>query len=464
MSHRDLHLDFNEAIVPTNPEGIAETDLAQIQESFVQIHRGLHAMRDMGQVQFMNLPYLEDYLLKIEAEAIQLRQNFDVMVVLGIGGSGLGAKAIGEASQSLLVPGSKPSGQKSLYVLDTLDPDIILRLIETLDLKRTVFNVVSKSGNTVETMAQFLIFTEVLKKKLGAQEYRKNIVMTTDAHKGTLRKLCLEEEFRSFEILPGVGGRFSVLSPVGLLPAAFLGVSIQEIAEGAIRMDKRCKIEDLWTNPGAMLAVVAFLLAEKKSRRNLVIFNYDENLQSSAEWFRQLWAESLGKKTDLQGKQVRAGITPILSSGPRDQHSQVQLFAEGPLDKMVMFWSQEKFSTEFHVPTLYGDQENLSYLGGKSLSDILDAELEATQQSLSEAGVPNFRMMLFGRDAYSLGQLFYLFEIATVYVGGFLNVNPYDQPGVELGKKYLYGKLGRKGFEEYGAKLARKIKDKRYVV
>jgi len=386
------------------------------------------------------------------------------MVVLGIGGSGLGAKAIAEASQNLFVPGATPRGQKGLYVLDSLDPDTILRLTDTLDLGRTVFNVVSKSGNTVETMAQFLFFSEVLKKRLGPEEYRKHIVMTTDPQKGTLRKLCQEEGFKSFEILAGVGGRFSVLSPVGLLPATFLGISIQEMAEGAKRVDKLCKIEDLWTNPGAMLALVTYLLAEKKSRRNLVLFNYDDNLQSASEWFRQLFAESLGKKTNLQGQEVRLGITPIQASGPRDQHSQVQLFADGPLDKMVMFWSQEKFSSDFSIPELYQDHDSLAYLGGNRLSEVLDAELQATEQALSDSGVPNFKLMLYGRDAYTLGQLFYLLEMATVYAGGFLNVNPYYQPGVEQGKKYIYGKLGRKGFEEFGAKLVRKIKDKRYIV
>jgi glucose-6-phosphate isomerase len=269
---------------------------------------------------------------------------------------------------------------------------------------------------------------------------------------------------QSFEILPGVGGRFSVLSPVGLIPAAFLGVSLQEMAEGAVRMANRCKIEDLWTNPAAMLAAFTFLLAERHGKKQLVVFNYDESLGSCVEWFRQLWAESLGKRVDLSGKEVRAGITPIHASGPRDQHSQMQLYVEGPLDKMVMFWVQEKFENDAVIPPLFSELESLAYLGGKSLSEVLAAEQLATERSLSEAGVPSFKLSLFGRDAYTLGQLFYLLEIATVYVGGFYNVNPYDQPGVELGKKYLYGKLGRRNFEEFGAKLARRIKDKRYVV
>ncbi len=463
MPHRDIHLDFNESILESRNNGISEQDLAQLTENFLQIHRGLRAMQEMGQVQFMNLPFLGDSLGKVKSAAAELQEEFDTMVVLGIGGSGLGAKAIGEATQPPRPPGAPAAGKKSLLVLDSLHPESIAALLDSLPLERTVFDVVSKSGNTVETMAQFLIFFEHLRQRLGEEKFRRHLVMTTDARKGTLRELCEAEQFRSFEILPGVGGRFSVLSPVGLLPAAFLGVSIEEMAEGAVHMDRRCKIEDLWTNPAAMMAAVTFGLSQR-GKRQLVVFNYDDPLRGCVEWFAQLWAESLGKLKNLKGEEVRAGITPVAASGPRDQHSQVQLYAEGPADKMVMFWSQEKYAQDPVVPEGFPARESLSYLGGKKLSEILSAELQATEQALADAGVPSFKMMLYGRDAYTLGQLFYLLEIVTVYVGGFFNVNPFEQPGVELGKKYLYGKLGRQGYEEFGAKLTRKIKDKRYIV
>lgn len=464
MLHRDLHLDFNHCISPRIPQGVSDEELEGINDAFVQVHRALHAMQEMGQVQFMHLPYLEETFLEVENKSRQFREKFDRMVVLGIGGSGLGAKAIAEAVHGPLLPGLQKDSLKGLVVMDTLDPDYFKSLLENIDLKHTVFNVVSKSGNTVETMAQFMIIYEMLKKQLGKKNFREHIVMTTDAKKGTLRQLCEQEGFESFQILPGVGGRFSVLSPVGLFPASFLGVSIRELAEGAIRMIKRCSVDDLWINPAAMLAVVTHLLAEKHGKKQLVLFNYSESFQASVEWFRQLWAESLGKRCDLQGNEVRAGTTPVGASGPRDQHSQVQLYVEGPTDKMFMFWHLENFATEYTVPAVYSEVESLGYLGGRKLSEIVLAEMQATEQALDDAGAPSFRLNLPGKDPYTLGQLFYLFEIATVYAGGLLGVNPYDQPGVERGKQYLYGKLGRKGFEEFGASLARRLKDKRYVV
>ena len=464
MPHRDLHLDFNEAFAPQQPAGISEPELEAATPNFVQVHKALQAMHEMGQVQFMHLPHLDEVLRSIENRAEELRGSFETMVVLGIGGSGLGAKAVEEAIFGPIFAGGVPLPVKRLYVLDTLDPDYLSRLFNGLDLERCVFNVVSKSGNTVETMAQFMYLYELLKNKLGAERFRRHLIMTTDPQKGALRQIARQEDLECFDILPGVGGRFSVLSPVGLLPSAFLGVSIREMAEGANHLIKRCAHPDLWTNPAAMLAMVTYLLAENHGRKNLVVFNYSERLNRCVEWFRQLWAESLGKRYNLEGKEVWAGITPIQASGPRDQHSQMQLYVEGPRDKMVMLWSQEKYGGDLKIPKLYPEIESLSYLGGKTFSEVLNAEMEATEQSLKESGVPNFKLMLYGADAYTLGQMFYLFEIATVYVGGLLGVNPYDQPGVELGKKYIYGKLGRSGAEEFGATLARKLKDKRYVV
>jgi glucose-6-phosphate isomerase len=464
MSHRDIHIDFNNAIDPQQVSGVSDEALAAVGAAWLEVHRGLHAMHEMGQVQFMNLPYLETSLQDLEERAETLRQKFDVMVVLGIGGSGLGAKAIHEACYGPFLAGAKLPGPKGLYVLDTLDPDYLSRFFDHLEPARTVFNIVSKSGNTVETMAQFMIIHDYLEKKLGGHRFRQHIVMTTDAKEGTLRKVCQEEGFESFDILPGVGGRFSILSPVGLLPAAFLGIPIGELAEGAVHMDKRCRLADLWTNPAAMLAAVIYLLSEQQSRKQLVVFNYSERLMRAVEWYSQLFAESLGKKLNLQGEEIRAGITPISASGPRDQHSQMQLYVEGPKDKMVMFWQQEKFDMDIKVPPIYPEKENLNYLGGKKISDILYAEILATEQALREAGVPSFKLSIFGSDPYTLGQLFFLMEIATVYLGGLFNVNPYNQPGVEQGKKYLYGKLGREGFADFGGVLARRLKEKRYVV
>jgi glucose-6-phosphate isomerase len=462
MRHRDVHIDFNNAIDPQQKIGISDEALESLAPTWLEVHRGLHAMAEMGQVQFTHLPYLEDTLRKTQSRAEQLREKFDTLVVLGIGGSALGAKAIQQACAG--ISRGSVAGPSNLYVWDTLDPNYIGTCLEKINPERTLFNVVSKSGNTVETMAQFMIVYDFLKSRLGPANFQRQIVMTTDPKGGALRELCQEEGFESFEILRGVGGRFSVLSPVGLFPAAFLGVSLEELVEGAMHMDKRCRLEDLWTNPAGMLAVVSYLLQKNLNRSQMVVLNYSESLQATVDWFAQLWAESLGKKQNLKGEVVHAGITPITASGPRDQHSQVQLYVEGPRDKFVMLWQQEKFERDVTIPKLYSDKESLSYLGGNKLSEILFAEVLATEQTLRENGVPNFKMTTLDTGPYNLGQIFFLMEVATVYAGGLFGVNPYDQPGVELGKNFTYGKLGREGYEKFGGVLARKLKEKRYLI
>lgn len=472
MLHRDLHIDFNHILDPSETWGLSDQYLIEAEVPWLEVHRGLHAMAEVGQAQFIRLPYLEALFEDITTQAVALRQDFDTLVVLGIGGSALGAKAIEQACTPLKLPGVGEASRSSrLFIVDTLDPDYLHRLVEELDLQRTLFNVVSKSGNTVETMAQFLWVQSLLKQRLGPA-FGKHLVITTDPESGSLRSLVRERSWKSFEILKGVGGRFSVLSPVGMFPAAFLGLSLQEFASGAQRMDRRCQLEDLWTNPAAMLAVVTRGLQQRRQKQQLVLFNYSERLRGATDWFAQLWAESLGKAQNLSGNQVHSGITPIVASGPRDQHSQVQLYAEGPRDKMVMFWEQEQFDQDAAIPKLAKNSknadsqwhENLDYLDGKTFSQILHAEVLATEQALKESQVPNFKLSLLKPDPYSLGQLFFLLEVATVYVGGLLGVNPYDQPGVELGKQYLYGQLGRPGYEKHGGTMARKLKDKRYLV
>ncbi len=463
MPHRDLHIDFNHSIDPQGKCGVSEEDLEEVAPFWAQARQALLAMHQMGQVQFMHLPYLDTVIQEVQEGAQALRQKFDSMVVLGMGGAALGTRAIQQACGDL--EDTKPSlEQKNVEVLDTLDPAAVAAFLTKTKLERTVFNVVSKSGNTVETMSQFLFFYDLLKKRLGEEKFRKHFVVTTDPSSGALRRLVEQEGLKSFPILKGVGSRFSVLSPVGLLPAAFSGVSIRDLVAGAAHMDKRCRLADLWTNPAAMLAVVTFLLHKKYGKNQWVLWNYAESFHGAVHWFCQLWAESLAKRVDTQGNVVFSGVTPLPAQGPRDQHSQMQLYTEGPRDKMVMFIQQDRVEQDFIVPPLFQDLESLHYLGGKSFSEILLAEILATEQALKETGTPSCKLYLYGSDAYTLGQFFYLMQVTTAYVGALMNVNPYDQPGVELGKKYLYGKLGRIGFESHGGVLARKIKEKRYIV
>jgi glucose-6-phosphate isomerase len=379
-------------------------------------------------------------------------QAFEDVVVLGIGGSALGTVAMRTA---LLNPfwneldGEAREFYPRLHVLDNVDPWTISAFLDRIDLRRTLFNVVSKSGGTAETMSQYLIVRDRLQAELG-DGYRRHLLFTTDPEKGVLRRLAREEQIAALPVPPSVGGRFSVLSAVGLLPAALVGIDIRELLEGAREMDVRCRTEELRRNPAGMFASLQYLADTEAGARIHVMMPYSDRLRDLADWFRQLWAESLGKRHTREGEEVFAGPTPVRALGATDQHSQVQLYIEGPYDKTICLLVEESPPTDVVIPRSYEAVPELGYLGGHSLGALLRAEKEATTAALTERGRMNLTVSVPRVTARSLGGLFQLFQIATVYAGGFYGVDPMDQPGVELGKELTYGLMGRPGFEERG--------------
>jgi glucose-6-phosphate isomerase len=329
-------------------------------------------------------------------------------------------------------------------------------------LKRTLFNVISKSGETAETAAQFMVIRDVLSSALGG-EYAQNIVAVTDPAKGTMRQICEREGFTTLPVPDGVGGRFSVLSPVGLFSAAMCGVDIEQLLAGAAEMDKRCSNPALEQNPAAMLATLLVELGNGKGKTNHVMMPYANALYMLADWYRQLWAESLGKQRDLQGNTVHAGFTPIKALGTTDQHSQVQLYREGPHDKVIGLVEVEQFSQDVTIPKGLG-VEAIGYLEGKKMSALLNAEKRATEYALVESQRPNYTIRLPRVDALHVGQFINLWQIATAYAGLLLNIDAYDQPAVELGKQATFGLMQRPGYEKFLAAVDRTLGGERHVI
>ncbi len=329
--------------------------------------------------------------------------------------------------------------------MDNIDPDFCFGILDGLDLKRTYFNVISKSGSTAETLAQFLWAYQLLKGRLGEDKARERLIITTDPDKGPLRRLAAQEGFASLSVPPNVGGRFSVLSAVGLLPAHLVGIDLEELLAGARFMDQR--LQETHYDLAYRLAALYYLFAARKQRPILVFMPYSSALAGMADWFCQLWAESLGKKFDLSGRVVHAGSTPVKARGVTDQHSQLQLYMEGPQDKLITFLEVGKFKNQVEIPNLFPDQEEMSYLGEHSLGELLPTEKRATAFNLMKAGRPSLSLRLPEVNPFTVGQLIYLLEVVTVAAGQFFGVNPLDQPGVEGGKQTTYGLMGRRGYE-----------------
>ena len=291
------------------------------------------------------------------------------------------------------------------------------------------------------------------------------MVATTDRKKGTMRKIADELGIQTLSIPEGVGGRFSVLSSVGLFTACMVGVDIDALLEGAVFMDILCRAEELLSNPAYLNAVIHYHLHARRGINMAVLMPYSSALAELSLWYRQLLAESLGKKHSIGGQVVYAGQTPIKAVGVVDQHSQIQLYREGPFDKIITVLSVKQFGASVLIPTVLGQHEGASYLGGRTLNELMAAEKEATILALVKSGRPVIEISLPEINPYTIGQLFYLYEVQTVFAGYLYDVNSLDQPGVEAGKNYAYGLLGRKGYESMKEEIAAFPKrDKKYQI
>jgi glucose-6-phosphate isomerase len=446
-----LSLDYNRMLAPaTAGRGIEPHRLEAAAERFRDTHSSVEERRAAGQLAFLDLPHERSVAGRIRTFADGLGQAFDTVVVLGIGGSALGTVALQNA---LLRPHWNELDDEArdyyprLYVLDNVDPSTIGPLLERLDPRRTLYNVVSKSGATAETMAQFMVIRERLRSALSDDAYRGHLLFTTDPEKGILRRIADAEGIATLPVPPGVGGRFSVLSAVGLLPAALAGVDIEALLDGAAAMDERCRTPDLFANPAGLFATLQHLADSERQAPIHVMMAYTDRLYSVADWFRQLWAESLGKQVDRSGRDVFRGPTPVKALGATDQHSQVQLYIEGPYDKTITLVTARELPVDLAIPAIYQDVPELGYLGGRTLGELLDAERQATSAALAARGRMNMTIELPRLDARALGELLMMLQVATVYAGALYDVDPLDQPGVELGKQLTYALMGRVGYD-----------------
>jgi len=452
-ANRKISFDFNNMMAEAigEEQGITEAMIDDISGDIYRVDRELKQKRESGGLPFFDLPYQEELTEEINAFAKELKPRFDNFVVLGIGGSALGTIAL-QTALTLpfynLLSKEKRNGAPRLFVADNIDPDQFTALLNLLDPRLTVCNVISKSGETAETMSQFLIMKDWFDKALTKEEVREHIIITTDKKTGNLRKIVENEKYRDFVIPPGVGGRFSVFTPVGLLPAAVVGIDIAQLLAGAGSMDARCKESYVWKNPAYLNGTLHYLADVCKGKHISVMMPYAAALKDVADWYRQIWAESLGKRYSLSGETVSIGPTPVKALGVTDQHSQLQLYMEGPYDKVVTFLTVEQYREEVSVSDLYPEMEGVAYLGGHTLNELIQAEQRATELALSKNQRPNCTIDLPMINPFTVGQLLYMIEVQTAFIGGLYRVNPFDQPGVEEGKQYACGIMGRRGYEE----------------
>ena len=447
-------------------EGISDEDLLQISDFAKQAHEKVERGRCLAMQGWMDSPYNQQAVVaQINAAAKEIQNRFENFVVLGIGGSALGPIAVFTALKHLYyneLPKEK-RGTPRFYVVDNVDPERMNALFDIIDAEKTMFNVITKSGATSETMSQYLIIMDMLQSKLG-DKATENVIATTSESKGNLIKLSKRNGIKTFYIPDGVGGRFSELSPVGLLPAAVVGIDIFKMLDGARDMDKKCKSGSLSENPALTTAALQYL-SIKQGKNIGVMMPYADSLKYISDWYAQLWAESLGKETDLDGNYVNVGQTPVKALGVTDQHSQVQLYNEGPYDKVITFIEVENFRSSTVIPNGCEDFPDVNFLCGHTLNELMSKELYATRYALTKRGRMNYTIVLDEVNEYNIGALLYYMQLQTAYAGAMFNVDAYNQPGVEGGKNATYALFGRKGYEQVAEEIrSAKSDDDKYIV
>jgi len=430
--------------------GLTPERLQALVGRFPAVLDEIRGHRANGEYGFMDLGAQDATVASIVQFAEGAGQAHDHLIVLGIGGSSLGARALVGALR-------KPAWNElhdearefypRITILENVDPTSIAAALGRIDPRRVLVNVVSKSGGTAETLAQYLVVRGWLDDALGPEVAAKHLVFTTDPTVGPLRAMARAEGIPTLDVPPAVGGRFSVLSPVGLLPAALVGIDVHGLIRGAQKALERAQEPDLLANPAGLYAAMLWAADTALGARIHVLMPYSDRLRDLSEWYRQLWAESLGKKIDRRGRQVFLGPTPVGAVGATDQHSQVQLFMEGPHDKVVTFVRVQDPGLDITIPARPGVPPEMDYLGGHTLGGLLRAEQKATASALARMGRLHCTIELERLDAESVGELLMFFQLATGMAGAWYGVNPFDQPGVELGKRLTFAALGRPGYE-----------------
>lgn len=443
--NQDIRIDVSRAksTAVGSEHGVSPQELRAIEPRVAEAHRILQKERTDGVYGFWDLHQDAATLKDVQATAAAFRRDTSIenVVVLGIGGSALGMTALLSALRppfyNLLTRRGR-GGFPRLFVMDNIDPMSFRAMLRLCPPQKTLYNVISKSGGTAETMSQLMIVLEALEKKVGKDKVSNHLVVTTNPRgkaSSLLHPIADHYRLKEFTVPLNVGGRFSVFSPVGLFPAALAGIDVAELLEGCAAMSERCSLAGLDENPAYLRAAYHYLSATLKGKSISVMMPYSDGLRHVADWYKQLWAESLGKRYDLSGNEVFAGQTPVNALGATDQHSQIQLYREGPNDKIINVVEVKRFDKTLRLPNVLPDLKEIDYLRGQTMNKLMAAELAGTVDALRLSRRPVVKITLPRVNAHAIGQLLYMLEVETAMAGRLFNVNTFDQPGVEEGKE-----------------------------
>lgn len=449
MTH--IRFDYSKAL-----SFFGEHELTYLSDAVKVAHHSLHEQTGAGSdfLGWVDLPidYDKEEFSRIQKSAEKIKNDSDILLVIGIGGSYLGARAAIEMLNHSFynaLPKEKRSTPQVLFLGQNISSTYMKDLMDLLEGKDFSINVISKSGTTTEPAIAFRIFRKMLEEKYGVEEAQKRIYATTDKAKGALKTLANDEGYETFVVPDDVGGRYSVLTAVGLLPIAVSGVEIEQMMKGAAEAREDFSKSELTENPAYQYAAVRNVLYNKGKTIEMLI-NYEPGLQYFSEWWKQLFGESEGKD--------QKGIFPSSANFSTDLHSLGQYVQEGRRDLFETVIKVQEPRHELKIEKADSDLDGLNYLAGETVDFVNNKAFEGTLLAHTDGGVPNLIVEIPAMDAYTFGYLVYFFEKACAMSGYLLGVNPFDQPGVEAYKVNMFALLGKPGFEEKKAELEKRLK------
>ncbi len=442
-------------IYSTAKDFVADEELAMIKDSALCAKKMLLDKTGAGNdfLGWIDLPvnYDKEEFSRIQKAAAKIQSDSEVLIVIGIGGSYLGARATIEFLRHSFYNSVSKEIRKTpeiYYVGNSISSTYISHLLEVVGDRDFSVNIISKSGTTTEPAIAFRIFKKKLEAKYGKEEAAKRIYATTDKEKGALKHMATEEGYESFVVPDDVGGRFSVLTAVGLLPIAVSGADITKLMEGAAAMRSRCLDNEFENNDAMLYAAVRNILL-RKNKSIEILCNYEPALHYVGEWWKQLYGESEGKD--------KKGIFPAAVDLTTDLHSMGQFIQDGQRTMFETVIEIEQPTCELTIEAEDVDLDGLNYLTGKTVDFVNKSAMQGTRLAHSDGDVPNLLVKMPAQDEFSLGQLFYFFEFAVGISGYLLGVNPFNQPGVESYKKNMFALLGKPGFEKEREELLKRL-------
>jgi glucose-6-phosphate isomerase len=447
MGSMKISFDYNNAMscVVGDKHGIQDKELKELNKLAAEAHQEIQRQRNEKLTGIFDLPYDTLLVQAIMAIGNEIRRSFENFVVIGTGGASLGPRCLCQAltaSYHNFLPAAERKHTPRIFFLNNPDPDEVKGLLDALDLRNTAFNIISKSGDTMETLSIFMHVYNVVQRRFSKGALSKHFIITTGSEKGLIRDVAVADKLKTLSIPENVNERFSVFSPVGLLPAAVADINIKDLLSGAIAMDKQCSKYELSGNPAYMSGAIHYLAHTKKGKNISVMMPYSSALEAVGEWYKLVCAESLARKSNAKGN--HSGQTSMTAVGSAVHHSLMPLFLQGPNDKIFTFLELKKFEKECAVPRVFPAIEALNHLTEQDLSVLLNNELLAAEYILARHERPSVKLSLGEINALNIGALLYFLELQTAFSSCLYHVNGFEESQAGEVETLTHALLGMK--------------------